>query len=178
MRDFYYDGISKIPVETISAENIEETFDWRFSIDLQPQYFLSGFTFYYRIKISENNIIPKENYYPATEYFTLQYNQQILVNAMNENKISHTLYQNFPNPFNPLTTISYGLTEEAFVEMEVFDILGNSVDCLVNKLMPAGKYKVIFDAGNITSGIYLCRMILSRDNKTVYSETTKMLYLK
>ncbi len=175
---FYYDGISKITIETLAAENIEETFDWRFSIALQSQYLFSGFTFYYRIKITENNIIPREVYFPATEYLTLQYNQQILVNAMNENKINHTLYQNFPNPFNPSTTISYNLTAETFVEMEVIDILGNSVDCLVNKLMPAGKYKVIFNAGDLSSGIYFCRMILRQNNKIVYSKATKMLYLK
>ncbi|MEW6508148.1 MAG: T9SS type A sorting domain-containing protein [Bacteroidota bacterium] len=68
---------------------------------------------------------------------------------------------NYPNPFNPATTIRYQLPEQSFVTLKVFDILGREVATLVNEHKPAGMYNVTFNAlhpgrsGEITSGVYI-----------------------
>ena len=65
------------------------------------------------------------------------------------------LYQNYPNPFNQVTTISYQLPEATHTSLKVYDALGNEIETLVNKFMPAGVHEVTFNASNLSSGIYL-----------------------
>ena len=68
------------------------------------------------------------------------------------------LFQNFPNPFNPATTIKYSIAEEGFVNLTVFNILGEKVATLVSKNMKPGRYTVDFDANNLSTGIYVYRL--------------------
>ncbi|HEX2962555.1 MAG TPA: Ig-like domain-containing protein [Ignavibacteriales bacterium] len=86
---------------------------------------------------------------------------------------SYSLAQNFPNPFNPSTSLSYQLPENSFVSLKVFDLLGREVATLVNQEQTTGKYRVEFNAGNIPSGIYI--YMLKAGN---YKETKKMMLLK
>ncbi len=67
---------------------------------------------------------------------------------------SFQLYQNFPNPFNPTTSILYNLEKESFVTLKVFDVLGKEVEVLVNENKSAGQHEIFFNAKNISSGIY------------------------
>lgn len=87
--------------------------------------------------------------------------------------MTYELSQNYPNPFNPVTTISYSLPEASRVELKVYDILGREVMTLVNKEQNAGKYNVQFDAGRLSSGIYIYR--ISAKN---FTRTNKMVLLK
>jgi hypothetical protein len=84
-----------------------------------------------------------------------------------------TLEQNYPNPFNPSTSIRYTLPIESKVKLEVFDLLGRSVDVLVDDLKPAGFYEVSFDASKFASGVYIYRI-------TTFQNTIskKMLLIK
>ncbi len=70
-----------------------------------------------------------------------------------------TLSQNSPNPFNPLTLISFALTEAENVKLEVYDILGRRVETLVDDNLAAGSYKMQFDGSDLASGIYFYRLI-------------------
>jgi hypothetical protein len=72
-----------------------------------------------------------------------------------------TLEQNFPNPFNPSTRISFGLPQAGPVQIAVYNLLGEKVADLVDGLLPAGYHSVVFDAGRMSSGIYLYRMAAS-----------------
>lgn len=68
------------------------------------------------------------------------------------------LYQNFPNPFNPTTTIQFSLPKKAKVLMTLYDILGREVTTLVNEEREAGIHQVVFDATELSSGIYFYRI--------------------
>jgi hypothetical protein len=83
------------------------------------------------------------------------------------------LSQNYPNPFNPSTRIKYQLPNDSDVSLKVYDILGNEVATLVNEFKQAGYYEVIFDASNLTSGIYIYKVTAGS-----YIETKKMILLK
>lgn len=74
-----------------------------------------------------------------------------------EQPTGYTLTTN-PNPFNPSTTISFALPEAGRVSLKVYDIVGREVAQLVNERKEAGKYSVIFNANNLVSGMYFCRL--------------------
>lgn len=69
------------------------------------------------------------------------------------------LHQNFPNPFNPATQISYQLNTRAEVTLNVYSLTGQKIQTLVDgELKPSGSHTVSFDAGNLASGVYLYRL--------------------
>jgi photosystem II stability/assembly factor-like uncharacterized protein len=68
------------------------------------------------------------------------------------------LKQNFPNPFNPSTTISYGLPQKANVSLVVYNTLGQAIATLVNREEEAGYHQARFDGSNVASGVYFCRL--------------------
>ncbi len=68
------------------------------------------------------------------------------------------LGQNFPNPFNPTTTIAYRVLNAGHVSLRVYDVLGRDVLTLVNEDQFAGVHTAVFDGSNLPSGIYFCRL--------------------
>ncbi len=87
--------------------------------------------------------------------------------------VKFRLFQNYPNPFNPATTINYSIPKASFVTIKVYDVLGKEVAALVNEEKPRGNYKLEFDAGKLSSGIYFYRMQAGG-----FVETQKLLLLK
>lgn len=69
-----------------------------------------------------------------------------------------SLKQNYPNPFNPSTVISYQLPVSSHVRLQVFDMLGREVATLEDGIKQAGTHQVTFDAGNLSSGMYMYRL--------------------
>lgn len=97
------------------------------------------------------------------------------ISSMPENFV---LYDNFPNPFNPVTKIKFDVPlninkEITKVRLSVYDILGKEVKILINTQLKAGSYSVEFNAGNIPSGIYFYK--LESEN---FSVSKKMLLIK
>lgn len=70
----------------------------------------------------------------------------------------YKLYQNYPNPFNPTTKISFKINKEGFVNLSVFNLVGQEVGVLVYENKKPGVYKVEFDAQDLPSGIYLYKL--------------------
>ena len=87
--------------------------------------------------------------------------------------LDYNLSQNYPNPFNPSTIIEYSIPEESFVELKVFDILGNEVVTLVNEQQLAGTYRADFNANNKPAGLYFARFTSNEFTKVI-----KMTLLK
>jgi len=83
------------------------------------------------------------------------------------------LEQNYPNPFNPNTIITYSISNPQFVNLKVYDILGNEVATLINNFLSAGYYETSFDGSGLPSGIYI--YVLRTEN---YFEVKKMTLLK
>ncbi len=88
------------------------------------------------------------------------------------------LHANYPNPFNPSTTISYDLPSGGMVSIRIYNILGDEVTTLVNESMEPGKYRSIWQGINyqglkVCSGVYICRLEAGK-----YSKSIKMLLVK
>ena len=70
----------------------------------------------------------------------------------------YKLFQNFPNPFNPTTRISYNIKKEGTVMLSVFNLVGQEVAMLVYEKQSPGNYEVEFNATDLTSGVYLYKL--------------------
>jgi len=87
--------------------------------------------------------------------------------------VQFELHQNYPNPFNPVTLIRFAIPETSGVRLEVFNILGQKVAQLVDREKEPGWYEAVFDAGSLSSGMYIYRITAG-----TFSQTRKMTILK
>jgi len=83
------------------------------------------------------------------------------------------LSQNFPNPFNPTTQISYSLKNKGFVQLEVYNVLGQKVVELVNSVQNKGIHNVTFNGSHLSSGIYFYKI-----QSNGFTDVKKMLIIK
>jgi hypothetical protein len=89
------------------------------------------------------------------------------------------LHQNYPNPFNPSTTISYDVPKNAQVNLVIYDILGRVVATLVDEVKAANKYRVVWDASNMSTGVYFYRMTArAADGSGDFTSVKKLLLMK
>ena len=95
------------------------------------------------------------------------------VQKISEIPTEYALCQNFPNPFNPTTSIRFAVPKESFIKLSVFNVLGQEIMNLVNKVYSPGNYQVSFDASKLNSGIYFYQI---KSNDFVSSK--KMMVLK
>lgn len=107
------------------------------------------------------------NHFYGNDYITK------IDNDITDKPSEFRLEQNYPNPFNPKTTIEYSIAKPGKVEIIVFDVVGREVAKLVNDTKQAGKYEVVFDGSNYSSGLYLFKMKIGN-----FIQTRKMLLMK
>jgi len=86
------------------------------------------------------------------------YNRQSYVINNFGQEYSFELSQNFPNPFNPSTTVSFEIPTMGVVSVKVYDVSGKEVAILLNEKKHAGRYEINFNASNLSSGIYFYRL--------------------
>ena len=83
------------------------------------------------------------------------------------------LDQNYPNPFNPSTMISYSVPTYGFVNLAVFNLMGEKVAQLVNKNVSEGNHRVSFNASDLTNGVYFYKI-----ETTGFTRVKKLIVLK
>jgi hypothetical protein len=94
--------------------------------------------------------------------------------SLNENPLhSFTLSNNYPNPFNPKTTIKYEVKGKCFIKMSIYDATGKEITTLVNEQKNTGTYYSEFDGTNLSSGVYFYKIELGET-----SEVRKMMLIK
>jgi len=112
--------------------------------------------------------------YAAGDKFRIyKLNFPVNVHFLNQAPDNFLLYQNYPNPFNPVTKIKYSIPTESRVKLEILNLLGEQVELLVNETNTASNYEAVWNASNMSSGIYFYR-IQAGD----FVQTRKMILLK
>lgn len=96
-----------------------------------------------------------------------------VINTSTNTPENYSLGQNFPNPFNPATTIKFSIAKPGMVTLKVYNSIGREVETLVSESMAAGTYDVSFDASGLTSGLYFYKITTNN-----FVETKKMLLVK
>lgn len=81
----------------------------------------------------------------------------------NQDLAGYSLSQNFPNPFNQITTISYSIADSKFVQLKVYDLFGREVQTLVNEFQQNGNYSLNFEANQLPVGIYIYKLQIGED---------------
>jgi hypothetical protein len=107
---------------------------------------------------------------PSAERFTLELKAVV--------PATFALHQNFPNPFNPITTLRYDLPSDALVTLSIYDMLGREITQLVNTTQEAGFRSVQWDARDnmgrpVSAGVYLYQIQAGE-----FIQTKKMVLLK
>ncbi len=124
---------------------------------------LSGVTYQYRLGDVDYN--GKVTWHKSVE---------IKVNAEDVKiPVEFGLQRAYPNPFNPTTTISYQLPSASFVKVSIYDVRGKLVETLVNEQKDRGSHLVVWDAGGLSSGIYIYKIEAGE-----YSEVNKCLLVR
>ncbi len=124
-----------------------------------------------RIRIYMDNA--EEDYEDISANFTIN-ETTTSVRILEENPLIFGLNSNYPNPFNPSTKIEYSIPTSGFVTLRVYDAIGRNVQTLISEYQEANYYSVIFDASNLSSGIYFYRLKVGKN----FVDTKKMLYLR
>jgi len=130
----------------------------------------------------EDDILGQLNQYGGSiVHLSYDYNGQMNKNSSNLETNNHfvevpnsfELFQNYPNPFNPQTTISFSLRKNGYVRLDVFNSLGQKVITLINEIVTAGIHQRIFNASELSSGMYYYRI-----DTEGFSQTKKMILIK
>lgn len=106
--------------------------------------------------------------------FNGKYSYSNTIELISMGSSDYQLAQNYPNPFNPSTLISYRLPDDGFVNLKIYDVLGQEVKTLVNGFQQAGVHTIKFDASGLNSGVYFYKMEAGKN----FSSVKKMILQK
>ncbi len=170
LKYFYQKDGETTDTTVIEIPRLEGTNRFETIIQLDINYFGTGYHFSYQIIIKDKAIIPNITKLPSSGW----YNVIEILSDVNDTEVyKFSLAQNYPNPFNPETVINYSVAEGSNVLVEVFNLLGEKVTTLVNEYKNSGEYSAKFNAVNLPAGLYLYRITTGK-----FVETKKMLLLK
>ena len=146
--------------------------EWRFSYQAPPKTGLDTF-FTVGNSVDSNGIAKPPDEWNFGENFVVRITDTTADVENSQRPITFRLEQNFPNPFNPGTTIKYGLSNSSTVSLSVYNIQGQKVATLVDGRKQPGEYSIHFDGFGLAGGIYICRL-----DAGDFIQTRKMLFLR
>ncbi|MDI6802306.1 MAG: FlgD immunoglobulin-like domain containing protein [Bacteroidota bacterium] len=137
---------------------------------------------------TDGDVLEITPYFPLTANDVFEFNPLKLLSVKNTKEVPDrfALYNNYPNPFNPQTTIRYEIPVGGRVVLEIYNLLGQKVRTLLNEEKPAGRYSSVWDGKNdngnfISSGVYLYRLVVSSSGplrSENYTTTKKMVLIR
>ena len=142
------------------------------NIPLPDSFYYNNYSLNYRFSTKDKGIIPTYCIYPENGYIPFYLDPTDVKNSKTT-AVSFRLSQNFPNPFNPNTTINYSIANPGLVTVKIFNVLGEEILQLVNEYKNSGSYSVNFDASKLSSGIYFYTL-----DSGSFVSTKKMIVLK
>lgn len=110
---------------------------------------------------------------PVNEWLCLGTGIVLNISSSGQIPSEYKLFQNYPNPFNSVTNIRYQIPSDGFVILKVYDILGKEVTTLVNEYKQAGIYYISLNASDLSSGIYLYKIVING-----FTAINKMILMK
>ncbi|MFH1196052.1 MAG: T9SS type A sorting domain-containing protein [bacterium] len=173
---FKFDGItSALPIRTINKNDGSFSIYWAgesAKFDEGTELFVANFSkigdkgdLNFSIDSEVSDMVNKDGNFVDLNLSTVQVGDVM--------PTVYELSQNFPNPFNPTTKISFSLPQADVVTLKVYDMLGSEVATLVNGKLEAGKYEYDFNANNLPSGAYVYRITTNN-----FTSVKKMMLLK
>lgn len=131
--------------------------DWEISQGLNPN------------DSTDKNSVRTDGYTQIETYINSLTGESINEVAENRNisPVTFDLHSNYPNPFNPTTTIEYNLVKSGFVSLKVFGLQGKEITTLVNGFNTAGMHRVIFNARTVATGVYFVQFQVGAQSKTI-----------
>ncbi len=158
-------------VDSIVIDTWQKSIDWQiFEYNLSAGEHRLTWT-YKNNNIVNPSIVWLDNIFFPSNSVVLEINEQEQVPS------AFNLFQNYPNPFNPTTEIKYSLAERSFVKMVLFDVLGRKIKDLFIGEQSTGLHQIMFDASNLSSGIYFYTIEANYGN-SVFKNVKKMILLK
>ncbi|CAN5429881.1 hypothetical protein BH10BAC5_BH10BAC5_17620 [soil metagenome] len=155
-----YDGNFTVPIYINGA---------RCPTTIPPGILVANHTYYWRVVP-----ILSKHYFPPSDTWTFTTTVTNVLTVLNFSApAEYKLYNNYPNPFNPVTNLKFDIAKSSFVKIRVFDLTGKVVSELVNKYLVAGEYETAFNATDLSSGMYFYRL-----ETEDFSETKKMFLIK
>ncbi|MBZ0198344.1 MAG: T9SS type A sorting domain-containing protein [Ignavibacteriaceae bacterium] len=149
---------------TTSTSYLDDDFE------IDPKFGDDQVEYWIKAKISSSQESLNGNHVQLTGDSFIQWK---LANQESSKELYYKLSQNYPNPFNPSTILSYHLKEASFVNLTVYNSIGESVTELVNQRQEQGNYSIEFNALNLPSGIYFYKIQTDK-----FSDVKKMILLR
>lgn len=182
--DYYFEGFDpdyategRISLDSIAAANDDARFypenGMRIPLDI---YFHDNDNGTWEGNVGFSHLATDQQWNNPSEWAYTWIGDQSTVAGIDDGQLvaeDFELYPNYPNPFNPMTNISFSLPKDQNVQLNIFNMKGQLVNTLVNEKRPAGKHTIHWNAGNSASGVYLYQLQVGDR-----SFTHKMILLK
>jgi Secretion system C-terminal sorting domain len=192
---FYYNELwveFDIPSDTYATEFdiYRSTTSWKFGYSYiattENNYYIdndlvsgSGYTAYYKVKAINGSKVSDYSDYTSIVFGGFQKTPNKEQYFDFTDNLSFELKQNFPNPFNPQTEISYSLKERSSISLKVFDITGKEVVSLTNGIKDAGLFSKTFNGVGLPSGLYIYELdVIGLESGQRFKDTKRMLLIK